>query len=85
MKVRILQICLAVFLLAAGYLLGSYSPKVVHAQGAPSIPWSDAPSIPKSYGKLVNGSGELLYFEDLTGTIRVVDLRNGVPGTFTRK
>ena len=66
MKNWVLRICVGVFLIVVGYLLGSNSPRSVHAQSANSIP--------KSYGRFVTGSSNLLYFEDSSGTIRIVDV-----------
>lgn len=36
-----------------------------------------SPTIPKSWGTCKGGVGGLLIFEDGTGTIRLVDARNG--------
>jgi len=69
MKNWVLRICVGVFLLVVGYLLGANSPHLVFTQSAKSIP--------KSYGKVVTGSSNLLYFEDSSGTIRVVDANGG--------
>jgi hypothetical protein len=69
MKNLVLRICAGVFLLVVGYMLGSNSPHPVHAQSANSIP--------KSYGKFVAASSNFLYFEDSSGTIRIVDANGG--------
>ena len=67
MKVRALNICLAVLLIGAGYVWGNRS--VVHAR--PIL------NAPKAWGHLVGGTADSLIFEDSSGTIRVVN-PNGV-------
>jgi hypothetical protein len=68
MKARILNICLAVFLIAAGYVWGSRS--LVHAQ-------EHASAIPKVWGHAVGGAANLLIVESEDGIVRFVNPNNG--------
>jgi len=72
MKARILNICLAVLLIAAGYVWGNRS--VVHAQYSSAGP---AGPLPKAWGHLVGGMENSLIFEDSDGVIRVVSPLDG--------
>jgi hypothetical protein len=65
MKARILNICLAIALIAAGYMWGHSSATVVHAQTRNS-------TIPKAWGRVVGTIASALVLEDSSGTIRVV-------------
>lgn len=67
MKPRILNICFAVLLIAAGYVWGNRS--VVHAR-----PITNAP---KAWGHLVGGDVQGLIFEDSSGSIRIVNPNGG--------
>jgi hypothetical protein len=69
MKTQMLRICLGVFLLLSGYLAGGYSRNQVRAQTTTVIP--------KSYGKIVGATANLLVFEDSVGTLRLVDYTSG--------
>jgi len=69
MKTRILTICLAVLLVAAGYVWGNRS--VVHAQGASAV-------VPKAWGHAVGVEPNAgLFFEDSDGVVRFVNSYNG--------
>jgi hypothetical protein len=68
MKTRILSVCLAVILIAAGYVWGNRS--VVHAQQHTS-------TVPKAWGHAVGGAANLVIFEDADGTVRFVNPNNG--------
>ena len=65
MKARILIICVAVLLIAAGYVWGNRSIPVVHAQANVTVP--------KVWGHVVTATatGQLI-FEDASGTVRWV-------------
>ena len=70
MKTRVLNICLAVLLIAAGYVWGNHS--VVHAQQHTPA------NVPKAWGHVVGGTAETsLLFEDSDGVIRFVNAYNG--------
>lgn len=68
MKARILNICLAVLLIAAGYVWGNRS--VVHASASIS-------TIPKAWGHAVGATENLLILEDANGTDRFVNAYTG--------
>jgi hypothetical protein len=68
MKTRILNICLMVLLIAAGYVWGNRS--VVHASASIS-------TVPTVWGHTVGGAENLLILEDANGTIRFVNPYNG--------
>ena len=67
MKTRVLNVSLAVLLIAGGYVWGNRS--VVHAMRI-------APA-PKAWGHLVGGNVQGLIFEDSTGYIRIVNPNDG--------
>ena len=73
MKKRILDICIAVALVAGGYILGHHDLiTVVHAQ-TDTITHGDRffeSTAPKSWGRVVGVAGLQLVFEDANGTIR---------------
>ncbi|HMH13499.1 MAG TPA: hypothetical protein VK578_10360 [Edaphobacter sp.] len=68
MKVRILNICVAALLIAAGFVWGNRS--VVLAQQHTSV-------VPKTWGHAVGGAANILIFEDADGVIRFVNPNNG--------
>jgi hypothetical protein len=68
MKARILNICLAVLLIAAGYVWGNRS--VVHASASIS-------AVPMVWGHTVGAAENLLILEDANGTVRFVNPYNG--------
>jgi hypothetical protein len=73
MKKRLLLILAGAALAISGYFVGRGHDGVVHAQGHVDIK--------KAYGKCVGaysvGQGVGLVFEDNTGTIRIVNARDG--------
>jgi hypothetical protein len=78
MKALILNVCIAVMFITAGYLWGSRSTPVVHAQQA-------GKSIPKAFGKVIGTMGGEFVFEDSSGTIRLVEtVGPQVTQTYTR-
>jgi len=82
MRSRILIILCAALLLFSGYLLGTRSAEVVHAQSHSQA------SIPKSYGKLVtaiaDSIGTGLVFEDAQGVLRFVSVTGMKEGELAR-
>ena len=75
MKTRILNICLAALLVAAGYVWGNRS--VVHAGTASTVLPGRIFTVPKAWGHVVGGTGEVLIFEDSDGVIRTVNSFGG--------
>jgi len=77
MKARILNICLAVLLVAAGYLWGNRS--VVHArtESTSTLPPGRISTVPKAWGHVVGGSGDVVIFEDSDGVVRTVNAFGG--------
>jgi hypothetical protein len=76
-----------VLLLAVGYLVGTRSATVAHAQTATYKPITSA-AVPKSYGKLVSAFadsiGTGLVFEDGEGTIHFVSVTGMKEGELAR-
>ena len=72
MKIRFLNICIAIALIAGGYALGHSRTTVVHAQANDATRgehyWES--SVPKTWGHVVGVAGQSLIFEDGVGTIR---------------
>jgi len=75
MKTRILNICLAMLLIAAGYVWGNRL--VVHAGPASTLPPGRVSTVPMSWGHVVGGSGDVLIFEGSDGVIRTVNSLGG--------
>ena len=82
MRTRILMILGGALILFAGYLLGTRSANIVHAQSHFSA------AVPKSYGKLVtaiaDSIGTGLVFEDAQGAIRFVSVTGMKEGELAR-
>lgn len=76
MKIRILNICLAVLLIAVGYVWGNHATAIVHAQMRVNIP--------KAYGKIIGTPAGFIVLEDETGVIRVVEINGSVDAVITR-
>lgn len=68
MKTRIVNICMALLLIAAGFVWGNRS--VVLAQQHTS-------AVPKAWGHAVGGAANILIFEDADGVVRFVNPNNG--------
>jgi hypothetical protein len=68
MKARMVNICVAIVLIAAGFVWGNRS--VVLAQQRTSV-------VPKAWGHAVGGAANILIFEDADGTVRFVNPNNG--------
>lgn len=73
MKARILNICLAVLLIAVGYVWGNRSLVRVDAQEVPAYVSGRTFNAPRAWGRLVGGNDKALIFEDSLGVIRVVN------------
>jgi hypothetical protein len=90
MRKRILILLGSALLLIAGYVAGTHTAALVHAQ-APAASGSYAPTqgiVPKSYGKLVaaiaDSIGTGLVFEDAKGVIRFVSVTGMKEGELAR-
>jgi hypothetical protein len=91
MRKRTLLIFGSSLLLIAGYMAGTRSDTVAHAQSSTQAPYAKTPAqgaVPKAYGKLVaaiaDSIGTGLVFEGADGTIRFVSVTGMKEGELAR-
>jgi hypothetical protein len=91
MRERITFIIASVLLVAAGYLAGTRTAMVAHAQASSQTGYPHKPTqgeVPKSYGRLAatiaDSIGTGLVFEDAEGVIRFVSVTGMKEGELAR-